>query len=331
MGWNGIRYDDNRLAELKELIRIRIESLLQEDLVSDDLNVFVKPEPHKESKLVEGRLRLISAVSLVDTMIDRIAFGWLSRKVLDTLGQTPSRVGWSPIKGGWRPLASKYFGVALCLDKSAWDWTVQEWLVDALFLLVQDLAVDAPDWLRTLMWARFTILFSRARFRFLDGSIVPQVGVGIMKSGCYLTIILNTLAQVIMHCVAARSIGMDAAETIETAPEALGDDTIQDGVGLDLLRYVEALEALGCKVKGAKIRDDLEFAGFRMTKERCVPAYVKKHIFKTEYATDLPAYLRNMQYMHSMEPQMYDWFRRLSLQHSPGSAVPRHEALSFMV
>lgn len=63
----------------------------------------------------------------------------------------------------------------VCVDKSAWDWTVQGWVVDAWKIALKRLCV-APE--------RFVALFESAVFRFHDGTRVQQDGKGIMKSGC---------------------------------------------------------------------------------------------------------------------------------------------------
>lgn len=67
----------------------RIQSLLSGEMEADDIKVFVKQEPHSWEKISEGRFRLISAVSMVDTMVDRIVFGDLVDRVLATAGETP--------------------------------------------------------------------------------------------------------------------------------------------------------------------------------------------------------------------------------------------------
>lgn len=214
---------------------------------ADNIKVFVKPEPHKVAKLREGRLRLISGVSMVDTMIDRILFGWLAHKAMTTVSKTPCRVGWTPLMSGWRELRKRFIGKPiLCLDKSAWDWTVQPWLIDVLFLFVNELAESPGHWWRCAAANRFNALFVSAKYEFGDGTIVQQEGKGIMKSGCYLTLLLNSVSQVALHVAASLRLGVDPTLNV---PQAMGDDTIQVSPA-DLNGYVKEVEALGCKVKG---------------------------------------------------------------------------------
>lgn len=116
------RYDTFRVSALEFMVRERWNALGK----SDPLKVFVKQEPHKMAKIQEGRYRLISAVSLVDTMIDRILFRTMWAKALSKPLRTPSAVGWVPLSGGWRSIRQMLPGRTVAIDKSAWDWTVQE-------------------------------------------------------------------------------------------------------------------------------------------------------------------------------------------------------------
>lgn len=323
-----MKYDSAKLDELKMLIYQRLIALATGDRQADHLRVFVKPEPHKKSKLEEGRLRLISAVSLLDTCVDRVLFTWLMQVALDNFLHTPSMVGWTPNRGSWRQLWVMFGGRSLSLDKSAWDWTVQGWLIDAIKSLIQELAVDAPLWWVECMDARFDLLFRRAVFEFQDGTVVHQMGKGIMKSGCYLTILANTLGQILTHVVACQETGDDPRLTM---PRALGDDTVQDGTKLkDVSSYCAALEHLGCKVKGGQTTVEVDFVGFEITEHACVPAYRNKHFFKQEYTSDLPGFLMAMQMLYFHAPAFYSYYRSVASVEAPEAVTSRPEAARLL-
>lgn len=327
MGWNGVYYDPARLQELYALVNARIELLLTGREYAAPIRVFVKPEPHKQAKLDSNRLRLISAVAFEDAMVDRIIFRWLMKAALSTVGKTPSMVGWVPLFGSWRAIRTMFPKKALCLDKSAWDWTVQGWMTTALKIIVKELMIDSPAWLRRLVDVRFSLLFDKPTFQFPDGSRVTQPYPGIMKSGCYLTILLNTVSQVLLHFLAAERSGVGRS----AVPKALGDDTLQDGNQIsDLPKYVQAIESFGVKVKGFKLRSDVEFAGFQMVDDRCAPAYYKKHLYKMEYSDHLPEYLYIMQLLYARDPPMYSIFREAAKVRCPQSVVPQHLARRLM-
>ena len=327
LGWDGIQFDQERVSLVKDCVRLRFERLLAGEESFDNIKVFVKQEAHKLKKIQEGRFRLISAVSLIDTFVDRILFGWLGRAMLNSVGKTPCLVGWSPVRGGWRFINDKYRGKAVhCLDKEAWDWTVPAWLVELWLEVLKQLAHGAPDWWVRMVELRFRILFEIAVFQFEDGTIVRQCVRGIMKSGCYLTIILNSLGQSLLHYVAASRSGQDMAEK---EPDVIGDDTMQEAVP-DLPLYVRNLEKLGVIVKGAKIQHFVEFAGFAYDGRVCFPAYWQKHLFNMAHSPNLPELLKCYQYLYVHEPVMYEFICRVAREVDPSCLLPKMVAFDIM-
>lgn len=277
--WDGLKCDPERVGFFKALVEHRIGQLERGHLQADDIKLFIKQEPHKKLKISEGRLRLISAVSVVDSMIDRMLFSDLQERALETTCKTPCAVGWSPIKGGYRLIRARFPGRVLCADKSLWDWTVSGWMTDALCELIVRLCVNStPRW-EALVRARFECLFREAVFRAPDGSRYPQLDEGLMKSGCYLTILANSALQMMMHLLASRRSGQEPGDLL-----AMGDDTIQE-VPEDLEGYLEALRSLGVLVK-PQVKDKVEFAGFEFDMWSCVPCYEDKHRFQLEHLNE---------------------------------------------
>nr|UXX19097.1 RNA-dependent RNA polymerase [Jilin luteo-like virus 2] len=274
--WNGVECDPERLRYFRGLVEQRIGQLERGDEAADDIKLFIKQEPHKIAKLTEGRYRLISAVSVVDSMVDRMLFSEMHDLALASACLTPSAVGWSPIRGGYRLVRARFPGRVLCADKSCWDWTVSGWMVDMAKELFKRLCLNPTERWCSLVDARFDMLFKKAVFRVSDGSRYPQLDEGLMKSGCYLTILMNTVLQSIVHLVASARSGEEPGDLL-----AMGDDTIQS-VPRDLDAYLEALKGLGVLVK-PKVLDYVEFAGFEFTEHRCVPAYEDKHRFQLEH------------------------------------------------
>lgn len=312
----GLQFEAGKLQTFREAVQQRFLAVCEGKTFSDPLKVFVKPEPHKLKKLAEGRYRLINAVSLVDTTVDRLLFKWLQDGVVDR--KVPwLRPGWSWMKGGWRELVGLFKGrTVTCVDKSSWDWTLQEWVVDSLLEIVEELTPQAPEWYRTAVRARFNCLFSTARFKFTDGTIVQQRGVGIMKSGCYMTLVFNSLAQLILHCATIAVMGytQEDGSDEEKLPECLGDDTVQETPD-ELKLYLTTMEKLGCKIKGVKIAEFVEFAGMQMSEDRIVPSYWRKHLFKTCYheRDTFGDFLREMQVLYAHSPKFQAVFRSAAL------------------
>lgn len=318
--------DPDRVQIVREAVLQRMRMMLDGTLVSDPLCVFVKPEPHTRRKLEQGRLRLISAVSLVDTLIDRVLLGWMQRNALQNIGATPCLTGWSPMGGGWKYLYKRFVGKpTMCLDKSSWDWTVQPYLVEMWLEFVLGIAVEHPQWWRTLVTGRFKCLFDEARFEFKDKTVATQNSPGIMKSGCLLTLLLNSVGQSLLHYLAMGRLGLNP---LFNQPVCVGDDTVQETVE-PLEEYVQQIENLGAKVKGFKVRNWVEFCGFAFANGTCVPAYWQKHLFKLKYA-NLEDCLESYQMIYANEPEMFEFLNRVAVEVSPVLALHPYQARAVM-
>nr|QJI53805.1 MAG: hypothetical protein 2 [Solemoviridae sp.] len=304
LGWDPVvgAYNPQRVMVLRAVTRMRLRNPEQ----PDSILVFIKPEPHKVSKLRDGRLRLISAVSMVDTMVDRVMFGWLQRAVMRSVGHTPALVGWSPYGGGYRLLTSRYDGQqALCVDKSSWDWTVKGWLLKIVRDVIKRLAVGSPEWWEEWVDKRWEALFRDAVFEFRSGEKIKQPNWGVMKSGCYLTILINSICQCVLHSI--------ACQRLQIEPHwqyffCVGDDTLQRPVK-DLEAYFAELSVLGARIKDFRVSDEIEFCGHYMRGLEIKPAYSAKHVFKITHADSetLIPMLQAYQWAYAMHDSMWVW------------------------
>lgn len=316
-------YDQHRLELLKYLVLDRFNKAISSDLLeADPIKVFVKVEPHKHTKIQEGRFRLIHAVSLIDSMVDRILFGPLMRNVTDprNILKTPCIVGWAPNHGGWRVLVDTFRNGGFSIDRTAWDWTVQEWLVRLWEKFLIELHPNAPSWWITAVERRFTSLFYTAKFRFSDGVTIRQPTPGIMKSGCYLTLVLNSVAQVILHCIAMIELGKDPYDFV---PWCCGDDTISNHMPFEE-DYYQILSKY-CLVKEAQHTIGFcEFIGFLFDKTGYYPAYWKKHLFQLRHldqAVQREA-LISYQYNWYNHPPMLKFIQDMAFKIDPQLVIP---------
>lgn len=315
---HGNRYfDEFRLQMLHHLVKDRYMQLSEGYLEADPLKVFVKQEPHKNSKLEVGRVRLIAAVSLVDTMVDRILFGELLRTAMKPRNMltTPCVVGWTPLRGGWRYLQSKYPEGSISIDRTAWDWTVQLWLVEAWKEFLFDIHVGAPNWWQNMVSARLKCLFEEAVFRFSDGVAVKQKYPGIMKSGCLLTLYLNSVSQTILHILTSNRLGLDPYHNV---PLCAGDDTIQ----LDFAEVEEYSATLNCfciTKEVVKTCGFSEFIGFLFNHSGFVPAYWEKHLFNLRHidVTVQREALQSYQILWYNDPIMLSLIREFAYKVDP--------------
>lgn len=286
---------------MKAVVNLRLERLMSGEEIADDIKLFVKPEPHKLAKIDEGRLRLISGVSMIDAIIDKMLFGCIFDQALRAVGRTPALVGWTPLNGGHRLILDQFPAGVVSVDKSAWDWSVPAWLVDIWEDFILEMFSGYPDWYIKLVRVRFLMLFERAVFKC--GTERREQGVkGVMKSGCFLTLLLNSLGQIAVHVLACYRLGLNPKESM---PYAYGDDTVQNAC-FDVESYAEELRKLGFKTKVQPVAKHIEFVGFLMDSERVVPAYWLKHLFRIKYLDEPLAIetLESLQLLYRDEPAM---------------------------
>lgn len=305
-------YDPDRIRIFREITRARLYTPSE----PDPILVFVKQEPCKRAKAEASKWRIISAVGLVDTMVDRIMLGWLARATLSHVGHTPVMIGWSPYKGGFRYIARRFGNSSvLCADKSSWDWSVQGWLLHLVKDLIHGLALQAPDFWHEWLEARWRALFCDAVFGFRSGLRVRQSGWGVMKSGCYLTIWINSVCQCILHYLACMRLNL---EPDWVGFVCMGDDTAQSPPP-DVDAYLGVLRSLGAIIKEAVIRRDVEFCGHVITRDSVVPAYKLKHLFKMAFAPNdvLPQVLSSYQMAYAMDLDSWGMFTSLLARVAP--------------
>lgn len=318
-------FNPSRVALLKDWTRIR----MQEPEAPDPILVFVKPEPHSTQKLEEGRYRLISAVGMVDTMVDRVMFGWLQRAVMSNVGRTPVMVGWSPYKGGYRHISLRFAGRrALCIDRKSWDWTVPGWLLKIARHVIAELAVGAPQFWLDWLEKRWIALFRDAVFGFRSGERIQQPGWGVMKSGCYLTILLNSICQVILHFLACSRLGIDPQWELYFC---MGDDSVQAVMGM-LNEYLDELRGMGSIIKEWTASEDIEFCGHKLGITSVRPVYLHKHMFKIITADRdlLPLLLSAYQCAYAHDQELWIWLTRELTKVAPALVRKRAACLSLL-
>lgn len=253
----------------------------------DDIKLFIKDEPTKESKLQIGRYRLIWAFSVEDQIVDRLLFADFFRLEVQHFDEVVSKTGWSPIPGGYRLFNANFRGTVLATDCSCFDWTYPEWL-PKLFMqtLLQRARGVSPLYVK-MVEARFSqVLGPTAIVRLPSGKRFRQRIWGVMKSGWLLTLMGNSNAMLILFSIAWKR----AQSHYGTRPLpllwAMGDDVIMSWYdGLDPSYLVGELEQLGVIIK--QFTFQREFAGFEILKSGHVtPLYPNKHRFHLAYHTE---------------------------------------------
>uniref|UniRef100_A0AAT9JQ75 RNA-dependent RNA polymerase n=1 Tax=Zootermopsis nevadensis sobeli-like virus 1 TaxID=3133522 RepID=A0AAT9JQ75_9VIRU len=270
---------------------------LSSSAAPDDLKVFIKREPLKLSKLEDGRYRLIMVMSLEDQMVDRVLFSGFSDIEKFRCLSIPGKSGWTPLPVGFKAFRAAFPNGTLATDCSAFDWTFPAWVVDMLCDLYMDMYIcPSPELVRKVR-TRWLQVLSYSTIRLPDGSRYQQIGHGLMKSGWFRTIGVNSAAQVLIHDLAALRSGIDRPLTLWT----MGDDVVISWPeDRPEAAFLAALATTGILVKQAERTPD--FAGFRITADSVTPLYPRKHLFLLDHvAPDLAKEIANaFQMMYCM-------------------------------
>jgi len=103
--------------------------------VVDPVKVFVKSEPHKVTKLEEGRVRLICSVSLIDNVIAKLLCSLQNNTEILHQADIPVKPGLGLHDEGLHDInvyVKQHFANASLAeaDVKGWDWSVQQFDFD---------------------------------------------------------------------------------------------------------------------------------------------------------------------------------------------------------
>lgn len=301
-GFDGFQVDPISTRKVFEAVHLRLREL-EKGPKADPLKVFIKAEPIKKTKVEKGAYRLISGVGITDTLVDRLLMGNLCDRVIDTYDKQPILIGWNPAGGGWNWLRKK-LNSPLCADKSAWDWTVQPWMIEIVRRFVQRISFGVDATWNTRFNNRLDALYGENVIMKTDCDLqLRTIAAGVQKSGSLTTIFFNSLWQLAIHELATLRMGVEMP-----VPYCLGDDTVQDfPYGPDVMtEYVAALESTGARVKETTWHPtEFEFAGVKIT-DVPRPLYGSKHGFRMIYMSPelAPETLYMYQLLYAYEPNL---------------------------
>nr|AAZ57426.1 P1-P2 [Beet mild yellowing virus] len=272
------RFTFDRLQKLSEakFEHMSPEQLVQEGLC-DPIRLFVKGEPHKQSKLDEGRYRLIMSVSLVDQLVARVLFQNQNKREIALWRAIPSKPGFGLSTDGqvvdFMQALSAQVGVntaellqdwkshLIPTDCSGFDWSVSDWLLEDEMEVRNRLTLDINDLTRRLR-AGWLKCLANSVLCLSDGTLLSQQVPGVQKSGSYNTSSSNSRIRV-----------MAAYHSGASWAIAMGDDALES-VDADLSRY----SSLGFKVE---VSSQLEFCSHIFEEENlAVPVNKAKMLYK---------------------------------------------------
>ncbi len=247
------------------------EELVQQGFC-DPIRVFVKQEPHNKLKVNQRRFRLISSVSLVDQIVERLIGGEQNRLEILNWKAIPSKPG---IGFSDQDMLDTWLSVEAALkerklaeaDISGWDFSVQGWELKAesiARIVLSGGYYGCSDLFARVVTNRFHCL-ANSVFSLSDGRMFAQTEPGIMKSGSYFTSSSNSRIRVLAACI----IGANCV--------AMGDDSLEDYLENAVALYAN----LGHSVK-AYIQSDghFEFCSHRYCDGIGVPVNWAKCLYR---------------------------------------------------
>lgn len=299
---------------LKDLVRARLLLLAYASELSNDpvelvtggfcdpVRIFIKNEPHNPDKIREGRLRLISSVSLVDQMCERVLYGKQNAAEIAMWDAIPSKPGMGLnddqlglLYGAWTAMKHPHEA-----DISGWDFSMQDWEmkweVDFRAELSRSLHTPYHNAMRNRVHCE-----ARTLFMLSDGRLYAQRVAGKRCSGSYNTSAGNSRCRVMIGLlIGSKSIF------------AMGDDSVEDN-DMDAKKVVSLYSEYGHRVKMYEpCQDGFEFCSTRIKKRdgKIIgePQNWSRSTFRLLYATqDLEARMDQFKYeMRGMEN--YDTF-----------------------
>lgn len=216
----------------------------------DPIYTFIKDEPHKREKLDKNRLRLISGVSIVDSIIEKLLFSKQNKAEVTLHDFIPYKPGMglhddgqSSLYDWFKRLEGEY---DVCsTDVSGWDWSVPDYLLDADLRYRERFSGGSQAWAHL---ARLRVLCLKFKvFQLPSGEMFNQLVPGIQASGSYLTSSTNSHMRYILSILVQLHLGVNASSFAEGCQ--MGDDALE--------RYVDGLaetyQLFGFQVRGVNL------------------------------------------------------------------------------
>jgi len=241
----------------------------------DPVKVFVKQEPHKLTKIQEGRVRLICSVSLLDNLIARLLCSQQNNTEILRHSTLPVKPGLGLHNDGLKALNSYVNTVFSDHDPAegdvkGWDWSFQEWDFTMDCERRIHLARASGTVFEKILKSHFYCM-ARKVFVLSDGTMHEQIIPGIMPSGWYNTSSSNSNCRCMNHHMIAIEKGFDPRIM------AMGDDSVE-------VYFDDAIDAYSRLGKNMSMfnkvsRVDFEFCSTRFNGYLGVPVNIDKQIY----------------------------------------------------
>lgn len=256
--WNTVtRRFNNALRHGSNVFLMSPQELVAND-ICDPVKVFIKDEPHSLKKVLSGKYRGISSVSLVDQIVTRLLCSKQNKAEINTWESCPSKPGMGLHDEGMLVIASSIKkmlskGVISETDVSGWDWSVNAWelLLDAE--IRRRLAGAQPQGVFGFLLRVHAYCVANSVYVTSDGHMWEQIIPGAQLSGDYNTSSTNSRMRVAATLMARLWNGQPLLVDGQIPIMAMGDDSIE----IDFPGLKEAMNDMGHVVRLVEQRDKL--------------------------------------------------------------------------
>lgn len=241
--------------------------------ICDPVKVFIKEEPHSTKKVLAGKWRLISSVSLQEQIKTRLLCNRQNKAEIanwevcaSAAGMGLDDYGLSVLTATWKQFLE--VGKPSETDVENWDWTMPYWelLADAERRIALARA-DKGSVFAFLMKVQ-AYCVANSVFVLPDGRMFAQILMGGQQSGHGNTSSTNCAARIIATLRARQLAKKPLLINGKLEIKAMGDDTVEvtgangNKVRLTLDELLRGLEASGHKVKMVKANDRIAGLNF---------------------------------------------------------------------
>ncbi|APG75686.1 hypothetical protein 1 [Beihai sobemo-like virus 25] len=218
---------------------------------------FLKGEPTKKTKLDKGMPRCIEGFPLHVTVKHASVFSQLAMTLVKQWKHIPVKYAFSPANPGHiEHLKECLPGKVWESDKTNWDYLMYLWIANVVRDSIKKLVIKPAEWTEEQysiylsdIDGCFKQVFEEASYRTSDGHIYQSNEPGIMKSGWFMTIGANSIAQVAVHVMTCIRLGMSDDDILSTPIVAGGDDVNQAPVPAGKAAYLEEAQKLGVSME----------------------------------------------------------------------------------
>jgi hypothetical protein len=219
----------------------------------DPVRVFQKHEIMKSDK-IGLRERIISSVSLIDELIDRLLLSEATRTCMDTFESHPIKVGFSHVNGNY-DRCGKFLNDPndkfASFDRSMFDWTVtEEWIDATTECYIRRASGDgSPDgefnfvrWRQILRNRDYS--FYKGDWYLENGMLLRQSRRGIIRSGRLDTFLRNSMVLILKKIISDKRQGI---RTRRRDIVCAGDDEVSSMSGRDIDKILQMHTEWGFK------------------------------------------------------------------------------------